>query len=96
MSSNNDHNAVDSLRAAVERAREASGQDDGPWSVGVRDTRGKLLAHALLENYAQVKAFTRAMEGFGYEHCILGSREDSGCCDFTFRPRTVAMDLLTA
>jgi hypothetical protein len=87
MSSINENLPFESMCVAVERARQVRGQDDGPWSVGVRDAGGALLGHALLDSYAQVKAFARAMEEFGYEHSILGSREDSRCCDFTFRLR---------
>jgi hypothetical protein len=78
------------MRIALERARRVQGQDDGPWSVGVRDARGSLLAQGLLESYAQVRAFAAAMGELGYEHCLRGSREDSGCCDFTFRQREAA------
>lgn len=73
------------LCVAVERARQVQGQDDGPWTVGVRDESGQLLASAMLESYAQVRAFGAAMEEFGFSHGLLEAAEDDLCCDFTFR-----------
>lgn len=75
---------------ALERARQVSGGDDGPWAVGVRNDSGELLASAMLDNYAQVKAFAEAMEDLGYVHFALQSQEDVRCCDFSFRLRLEA------
>ncbi len=72
---------------ALERARQVAGSDDGPWSVGIRNERGELLASALLDSHAQVKAFASAMEELGFVHSVLQAQE-AGCgCDFSFRPR---------
>lgn len=91
---------VESMCVALERARRVRGLDDGPWSVGVRDPGGELLANAMLDSYAQVKAFAQAMEDLGYVHSILGAGEDARCCDFTFRVRAPVQgpgqDLLAA
>jgi hypothetical protein len=76
-----------SMCVALERARAVMGGDDGPWTVGVRDTQGELLASAMLDCYAQVKAFTQAMEDLGFVHSVLEAHEDVRCCDFTFRLR---------
>jgi hypothetical protein len=73
------------LCVAVERARRVNGLDDGPWTVGVRDGSGELLASAMLESYAQVRAFGEAMEEFGFSHGLMEAGEDDHCCDFTFR-----------
>jgi hypothetical protein len=72
---------------ALERARQVAGGDDGPWTVGVRNGEGELLASAMLDNYAQVKAFASAMEDLGFVHSILEAQENARCCDFSFRPR---------
>jgi hypothetical protein len=72
---------------AIERAKNVKGLDDGPWSVGVRDGSGQLLASALLDSYAQVKAFAQAMEDLGFVHAILEARDDPRCCDFSFQLR---------
>ena len=80
----------ESMCVAVERARNVNGADDGPWTVGVRDAGGDLLASAMLESYAQVKAFAQAMEDLGFVHSVLEAQEDLRCCDFSFRLRTVA------
>jgi hypothetical protein len=72
---------------ALERARLVTGDGDGPWTVGVRDAGGALLASAMLDTYAQVKAFTQAMEELGFVHAVLDAHEDCGCCDFSFRLR---------
>jgi hypothetical protein len=79
--------------AAIEKARQVNGLDDGPWRVGVRDDSGELLASAMLESYAQVKAFGQAMEEFGFSHGLLEAGEDDHCCDFIFRLRREAADL---
>jgi pyridoxal/pyridoxine/pyridoxamine kinase len=78
------------LCVAVERARQLHGGDDGPWTVGVRDGRGDLLASAMLDSYLQVKAFAAAMEDLGFVHSILEAQEETRCCDFTFRIREAA------
>jgi hypothetical protein len=90
-----------SMCVALERAKQVRGFDDGPWTVGVRDGEGELLASAMLESYAQVKAFAQAMEDLGFVHAILESQEDVRCCDFSFRLREVVQrepqgDLLAA
>jgi hypothetical protein len=79
-----------SMCVALERARRVAGADDGPWTVGVRDACGELLASAMLDSHAQVKAFTAAMEDLGFVHSAL-EREDLRCCDFSFRPRCLAI-----
>lgn len=76
-----------SMCVAIERARTVAGRDDGPWTVGVRDAQGELLASAMLDNYAQVKAFAGAMEDLGFAHSLLEAKEDARCCDFSFRLR---------
>jgi hypothetical protein len=76
-----------SMCVAVERAKNVRGRDDGPWTVGVRDAQGELLASAMLDSYAQVKAFAAAMEDLGFVHSMLETREDARCCDFSFRLR---------
>lgn len=81
---------------AIERAKTVSGADDGPWTVGVRDGEGALLGSAMLDSYAQVKAFTEAMEDFGFQHAVLPAQENLGCCDFTFRRRLEVEQLLPA
>lgn len=83
---------------ALERARQLRGLDDGPWSIGVRDARGELLASAMLDSYAQVKAFARAMEDLGLPHSLGAAHEDAPSCDFSFRLReaVAAGDLLHA
>jgi hypothetical protein len=87
----------ESMCVAVERARQVRGLADGPWTVGVRDPGGELLASAMLDGYAQVKAFASAMEDLGFEHTVLEAQEDARCCDFTFRLReTASADLLSA
>jgi hypothetical protein len=78
---------LQSMCVALERARQASGAGDGPWTVGVRDAQGELLASAMLDSYAQVKAFTQAMEELGFVQSALESQESCGCCDFSFRLR---------
>jgi hypothetical protein len=72
---------------ALERAKQVEGADDGPWTVGVRDVHGELLASAMLDSYAQVKAFASAMQDLGFVHSVLQAQEDAGCCDFSFRLR---------
>lgn len=79
-----------SMCVALERARQVAGGDDGPWTVGVRDDAGGLLASAMLDSYAQVKAFAQAMEDLGYVHSILEAQENVRCCDFSFRPQQEA------
>ncbi|RYF18977.1 MAG: hypothetical protein EOO30_01140 [Comamonadaceae bacterium] len=86
----------DCMRVAVERAKTVNGADDGPWTVGVRDAGGALLASAMLDSYAQVKAFTGAMEDLGFMHSVLPAQENVGCCDFTFRRRLEVEQLLPA
>lgn len=76
-----------SMCVALERARKVSGSGDGPWTVGVRDAQGELLASAMLDSYAQVKAFAQAMADLGFVHSLLEAQEDARCCDFTFRLR---------
>lgn len=78
------HPPIQSMCVALERARRASAAGDGPWTVGVRDARGELLASAMLDSYAQVKAFRQAMEELGFADSTLQSRESCGCCDFSF------------
>jgi hypothetical protein len=78
-----------SMCVALERAKKIDGADDGPWTVGVRDANGELLASAMLDCYAQVKAFAAAMEDLGFVHSILEAQEDVRCCDFSFRLREV-------
>ena len=90
-----------SMCVALERARKVSGADDGPWTVGVRDAKGALLASAMLDSYAQVKAFAQAMEDLGFVHALLEQQEDVRCCDFSFRlqdevPAEAGRDLLHA
>jgi hypothetical protein len=75
---------------AVERARQVRGADDGPWTVGVRDAAGELLASAMLDSHAQVKAFAAAMQDLGFTHSLLQAQEGTSCCDFTFRMRDPA------
>lgn len=72
---------------ALERARQVAGSDDGPWTVGIRNERGELLASAMLDSHAQVKAFSSAMEDLGFVHSVLAAQEAGCCCDFSFRPR---------
>ena len=72
---------------ALERARQVNGSDDGPWTVGVRNDRGELLASAMLESHAQVKAFAAAMEDLGFVHSVREAQEAGCCCDYSFRPR---------
>lgn len=72
---------------ALERARQVAGSDDGPWTVGVRNDRGELLASAMLESHAQVKAFAAAMEDLGFVHSVLEAQEAGCCCDYSFRLR---------
>jgi hypothetical protein len=76
-----------SMCVALERAKNVNGADDGPWTVGVRDAAGELLASAMLESYAQVKAFAQAMEDLGFTHSVLEAQENVRCCDFSFRLR---------
>lgn len=76
-----------SMCVAIERAKLATGRDDGPWTVGVRDADGELLASAMLDSYAQVKAFAEAMADLGYDHSALEQHSDMRCCDFSFRLR---------
>lgn len=78
---------LQSMCVALERARQAAGGDSGPWTVGLRDDAGALLASAMLDSYAQVKAFAREMEGLGYVQTILEAHENIPCCDFSFRSR---------
>jgi hypothetical protein len=73
---------------ALERARKVRGGGDGPWTVGVRDDAGELLASAMLDSHAQVKAFAQAMEDLGFVHSLLEAQQDSRCCDYSFRLRT--------
>ena len=87
----NDNLPFQSMCVALERARTVDGADDGPWTVGVRDAEGDLLASAMLASYAQVKAFTAAMEDLGFVHSVLEAHEDVRCCDFSFRLRDVVM-----
>jgi hypothetical protein len=86
MSSNPPNLPFQSMCVALERARQVAGADDGPWTVGVRTGSGELLASAMLDSYAQVKAFARAMEDLGFVHSIL-EQESARCCDFSFRLR---------
>lgn len=79
-----------SMCVALERARNVNGADDGPWTVGVRDAAGELLASAMLDSHAQVKAFTSAMEDLGFAHSGMEAQEHARCCDFTFRLREPA------
>ena len=72
---------------AIERARRVNGLDDGPWSVGLRDAAGELLASAVLDSHAQVKAFAAAMEDLGFTHAMAVGQEDAYWCDFSFTPR---------
>lgn len=93
------HLPFQSMCVALERARRICGDGDGPWTVGVRDAGGELLASAMLDSYAQVKAFTQAMDELGFVHSVLGAHENGRCCDFSFRPRETAHrdgDLLAA
>ena len=87
-----------SMCVALERARRVAPGTGGPWTVGVRDAQGELLASAALEGYAQVQAFSAAMEDLGFSHSVLDTHQDSRCCDFTFRLRqpAAAGDLLPA
>lgn len=78
---------LQSVCVAVERAQRIAGRDDGPWTLGVRDAGGELLASAMLHSYAQVRAFAQAMEDLGFEHALLEPQHDARCCDFTFRLR---------
>lgn len=71
---------------AIERARRVNGLDDGPWTVGLRDAGGELLASAMLDSHAQVKAFTAAMENFGFQPASVVGQEDAYWCDFSFTP----------
>jgi hypothetical protein len=80
----------ESMCVAVERARKVSGGHDGPWTVGVRDDDGELLASAMLDSYAQVKAFAGAMADLGFVHATLKEQQDAHCCDFSFRLRAHA------
>lgn len=100
MSCNEPNLPFQSMCVALERARTVRGGDDGPWTVGVRDAQGELLASAMLDSYTQVKAFAAAMEDLGFVHSILGTHEDARCCDFSFRLRDeiglVESDLLPA
>jgi hypothetical protein len=88
MSQNPPNLPFQSMCVAVERARKVKGLDDGPWTVGVRDARGELLASAMLDHYAQVKAFAEAMDDLGFVHSMLEAQENVRCCDFTFRLRS--------
>jgi hypothetical protein len=86
---------------ALERARRASAAGDGPWTVGVRDPRGELLASAMLDSYAQLKAFTQAMEELGFTPSAREAGESCGSCDFSFTLReeqasAAGRDLITA
>ena len=74
-----------SVCVALERAKAVVGADDGPWTVGVRSGDGELLASAMLQSHAQVKAFAAAMEDLGFVHSLLEAQEDLRCCDYTFR-----------
>jgi hypothetical protein len=99
MQSNTGNLPFESMCVALERAKKVTGVDDGPWSVGVRDAAGELLAQAMLESYAQVRAFAQAMEDLGFVHSILEAQEGGKCCDFSFRVRegrVVQQDLLHA
>lgn len=88
---------LQSVCVAVERAQRVTGRDDGPWTLGVRDASGELLASAMLQSYAQVRAFAEAMEDLGFDHALLEAAEGARCCDFTFRPRaSQPADLLAA
>ncbi|HYE40802.1 MAG TPA: hypothetical protein VEB23_12770 [Ramlibacter sp.] len=87
MQQDDDKLPFECMCVAIERAKQVSGADDGPWTVGVRDEEGALLASAMLDNHAQVKAFTTAMEDFGFVHTQLPQQETPGCCDFSFRRR---------
>lgn len=84
------HLPFQGICVAFERARQVSGDSDGPWTVGVRDADGELLASAMLDSYAQVKAFTQSMEELGFAPSMLASQEDCRCCDFSFRMRQEA------
>jgi hypothetical protein len=53
----------------------------------VRDAQGELLASAMLDHHAQVKAFAEAMGDLGFVHSTLEAQQDARCCDFTFRLR---------
>ena len=90
----------ESMCVAVERARKVAVAGDAPWTVGVRDAHGQLLASALLQGYAQVRAFVDAMADLGFNHSILEAQDDLRCCDFSFRLReevgVVDADLLAA
>ena len=72
---------------AIERARRVNGLDDGPWTVGLRDADGELLASAMLDSHAQVKAFAAAMEDLGFTPAMVVAREDAYWCDFSFTRR---------
>ena len=99
MPSNADNLPFQSMCVALERARHVRGVDDGPWTVGVRDGNGELLASAFLDSHAQVRAFTEAMQDLGFAHSALQAQENVRCCDFSFRlaDRDVAQgDLLHA
>jgi hypothetical protein len=89
-----------SICVALERARAVRGADDGPWTVGVRGEDGELLASAMLQSHAQVKAFAAAMEDLGFVHSLLEAQEDLRCCDYAFRLRDARLpaagDLLPA
>ena len=87
---NNDNLPFQSMCVALERAKQVNGADDGPWTVGVRDEDGDLLASAMLASYSQVKAFAQAMEDLGFAHSVLEAHEDVRCCDFSFRMRKAA------
>ena len=73
---------------ASERARGVTGINDGPWTVGLRDAAGALLASAMLESHAQVKAFAAAMEAMGFTPVMQVAAEDAYWCDFSFTPRS--------
>jgi hypothetical protein len=87
MSQNPPNLPFQSLCVAVERAKKVKGLDDGPWTVGVRNTQGELLASAMLDHHAQVKAFTEAMEDLGFVPAAFEAQENMRCCDYTFRLR---------
>jgi hypothetical protein len=87
MSSNPPNLPFQSMCVALERAKQVAGSDDGPWTVGVRNDRGELLASAMLESHAQVKAFTAAMEDLGFVHSVLEAQEAGCSCDYSFRLR---------
>lgn len=89
---------LQSVCVALERAKAVQGADDGPWTVGVRDDGGELLASAMLHSHAQVKAFAAAMDDLGFEQSLFEAQEDLRCCDYTFRVRgsNMAEDLLAA